>query len=55
MDPKIFNGTEYMLIHIYLSSKGQIIREYIRNNKPKLEENEFLHTTSNAGHGKSFT
>lgn len=44
----VVNENEYMLLHIYITQKGNLIKEYIRNNKPKLEENEFLHTTSNA-------
>jgi len=36
---KIFNGSVYVLIHVYKSKNNLIIKEYIKNRKsnPKLE------------------
>ena len=35
---RVFNGTNYMLIHIYKTDAGKIVKEYIRNNKIKIKK-----------------
>jgi len=40
----VVNEKEYMLIHIYFTPNGNLIKEYIRNNKPKLKETMSFYT-----------
>ena len=40
----VVNEKEYMFIHIYFTPNGNLIKEYIPNNKPKLKETMSFYT-----------